>query len=76
MIICHFSDHLLHQISLELCSPREAIQSAVAYLFIFLCDSQLMGTMSLRLKQQLQQGVLKMLATVQTQAVQVNGLGK
>ena len=32
--------------------------------------------MSLRLKQQLYHGILKMLSTVQTQAVQVNGIGE
>ena len=37
---------------------------------------QLMGSMSVRLKQQLHQGILRMLSTVQTQAVQVNGLGE
>ena len=35
-----------------------------------------MGSMSVRLKQQLHQGILRMLSTVQTQAVQVNGLGE
>ena len=37
---------------------------------------QLMGSMSVRLKQQLHQGILRMLPIVQTQAVQVNGLGE
>ena len=37
---------------------------------------QLMGSMSVRLKQQLHQGILRMLSIVQTQAVQVNGLGE
>ena len=35
-----------------------------------------MGSMSVRLKQQLHQGILRMLFTVQTQAGQVNGLGE
>ena len=35
-----------------------------------------MSSMSVRLKQQLHQGILRMLSIVQTQAVQVNGLGE
>ena len=35
-----------------------------------------MGSMSVRLKQQLHQGILRMLSTVQIQAVHFNGLGE
>ena len=70
------SDQLLHQVSLDLSSPSEAIQSSVAYFFVFLTGELDIRSMSPRLKQQLYHGIIKMLSTVQTQAVQVNGLGE
>ncbi|KAL4239401.1 Mei1p [Mactra antiquata] len=69
------SDLLLYGLSMDLCNGGEVIQSAVAYIFIFLCDVNQIDRLSTRIMQQLHSGIILMLSSAQSLPVQINGLG-
>jgi len=68
------TEALLYEVSMDLGSGTEAVQSAVSYLFIFLCGGA--TPMSPRIQRQLQSGTISMLTTVQSLPVLTNGLGQ
>ncbi|WAQ95577.1 hypothetical protein MAR_028267 [Mya arenaria] len=64
---------LLNELSLELGAGGEGLQSAVAYMFIFVCGEE--RGLSPRIHQQLHTGIITMLTSAQALPVQINGLG-
>ncbi|XP_052817927.1 meiosis inhibitor protein 1-like isoform X2 [Mya arenaria] len=71
-LLCNYED-LLNELSLELGAGGEGLQSAVAYMFIFVCGEE--RGLSPRIHQQLHTGIITMLTSAQALPVQINGLG-